>query len=45
MKATPSVSRFFASTTPTVLYFGKLLHNKGVHVLLEALRVTSTPAW
>ena len=23
---------------PTVVYFGKLLHNKGVHVLLEALR-------
>jgi glycosyltransferase involved in cell wall biosynthesis len=23
---------------PTVVYFGKLLHNKGVHILLEALR-------
>src|SRR5205085_11987398 len=23
---------------PTVLYFGKLLHNKGVHVLFDALR-------
>jgi glycosyltransferase involved in cell wall biosynthesis len=29
---------FFAADQPTVLYFGKLLHNKGVHVLLEALR-------
>jgi glycosyltransferase involved in cell wall biosynthesis len=29
---------FFATDEPTVLYFGKLLHNKGVHVLLEALR-------
>ncbi|HVM17957.1 MAG TPA: glycosyltransferase family 4 protein, partial [Gaiellaceae bacterium] len=28
---------FFASEEPTVLYFGKLLYNKGVHVLLEAL--------
>jgi glycosyltransferase involved in cell wall biosynthesis len=30
--------RFFASDEPTVLYFGKLLYNKGVHVLFEALR-------
>jgi glycosyltransferase involved in cell wall biosynthesis len=29
---------FFATDEPTVVYFGKLLHNKGVHVLLEALR-------
>jgi glycosyltransferase involved in cell wall biosynthesis len=29
--------RFFATDGPTVLYFGKLLYNKGVHVLLEAL--------
>jgi glycosyltransferase involved in cell wall biosynthesis len=29
---------FLAADEPTVLYFGKLLHNKGVHVLLEALR-------
>ena len=28
---------FFADETPTVLYFGKLLRNKGVHVLFEAL--------
>jgi len=31
-------AEFFAEDQPTVLYFGKLLHNKGVHVLLEALR-------
>jgi len=29
---------FLAAEEPTVLYFGKLLHNKGVHVLFEALR-------
>jgi glycosyltransferase involved in cell wall biosynthesis len=29
---------FFADEQPTVLYFGKLLRNKGVHVLFEALR-------
>ncbi|HEY7207716.1 MAG TPA: glycosyltransferase family 4 protein [Gaiellaceae bacterium] len=28
---------FFADERPTVLYFGKLIRNKGVHVLLEAL--------
>ena len=32
------LSAFLATDEPTVLYFGKLLHNKGVHVLLEALR-------
>jgi glycosyltransferase involved in cell wall biosynthesis len=31
-------AEFFATDEPTVLYFGKLLYNKGVHVLLEALR-------
>jgi glycosyltransferase involved in cell wall biosynthesis len=31
-------ARFFATEEPTVLYFGKLIENKGVHVLLEALR-------
>jgi glycosyltransferase involved in cell wall biosynthesis len=32
------LERFFASDQPTVLYFGKLLYNKGVHLLLEAMR-------
>ncbi|MBA3736337.1 MAG: glycosyltransferase family 4 protein [Actinobacteria bacterium] len=32
------LAEFFASDEPTVVYFGKLIHNKGVHVLLEALR-------
>jgi glycosyltransferase involved in cell wall biosynthesis len=32
------LEEFFASDEPTVLYFGKLLHNKGIHVLFEALR-------
>jgi glycosyltransferase involved in cell wall biosynthesis len=32
------LERFFAGDGPTVVYFGKLLENKGVHVLLEALR-------
>jgi glycosyltransferase involved in cell wall biosynthesis len=31
-------ARYFAADEPTVLYFGKLIENKGVHVLLEALR-------
>ncbi len=31
------LAEWFASREPTVLYFGKLLYNKGVHVLLEAL--------
>ena len=29
---------FFAADAPTVLYFGKLIENKGVQVLFEALR-------
>jgi len=29
---------FFAANEPTVVYFGKLLYNKGVHLLLDALR-------
>jgi len=33
-----SFEEFFATDAPTVLYFGKLIKNKGVHVLLEALR-------
>jgi glycosyltransferase involved in cell wall biosynthesis len=28
---------FFATDSPTVVYFGKLIRNKGVHLLLEAL--------
>ncbi len=31
-------ARFFAGDAPTVLYFGKLIENKGVQVLFEALR-------
>jgi glycosyltransferase involved in cell wall biosynthesis len=31
------LSAFLAGDAPTVVYFGKLLSNKGVHVLLEAL--------
>jgi glycosyltransferase involved in cell wall biosynthesis len=32
------LAEFFATEEPTVVYIGKLLFNKGVHVLLEALR-------
>jgi glycosyltransferase involved in cell wall biosynthesis len=32
------LAEFLAGDGPVVLYFGKLLYNKGVHVLLEALR-------
>jgi glycosyltransferase involved in cell wall biosynthesis len=31
------LERFFAEERSTVVYFGKLLQNKGVHVMLEAL--------
>jgi glycosyltransferase involved in cell wall biosynthesis len=31
------LAEWFASDEPTVLYFGKLLYNKGVHVLFDAL--------
>jgi len=31
-------AEFFATEEPTVVYYGKLLFNKGVHVLLDALR-------
>jgi glycosyltransferase involved in cell wall biosynthesis len=36
--------RWFADDAPTVLYFGKLLYNKGVHVLFDALRDVGTRA-
>ena len=32
------LGRFLAGDRPTVVYFGKLMRNKGVHVLLEALQ-------
>ncbi len=32
------LAAFFEGDRPTILYFGKLLLNKGVHVLLEAVR-------
>ena len=32
------LAAFLAGDEPTVVYFGKLLYNKGVHVLLDALR-------
>jgi len=35
---------FFAERQPTIVYFGKLIENKGVQVLLEALRDTGARA-
>jgi glycosyltransferase involved in cell wall biosynthesis len=32
------LAAFFETDAPTVVYFGKLLRNKGVHLLLEALQ-------
>jgi glycosyltransferase involved in cell wall biosynthesis len=32
------LAAFFANDEPTVVYFGKLIENKGVHLLLEAVR-------
>jgi glycosyltransferase involved in cell wall biosynthesis len=32
------LAEFLTGDEPTVVYFGKLLYNKGVHVLLESLR-------
>ena len=32
------LAEWFARDEPTVVYFGKLLYNKGVHVLFDALR-------
>ena len=37
-------AEFLADDAPTVVYFGKLLYNKGVHVLLEALRTVDARA-
>jgi glycosyltransferase involved in cell wall biosynthesis len=34
----PRLASFLAGDGPTVVYFGKLIENKGVHILLEALR-------
>ncbi|HEU5243072.1 MAG TPA: glycosyltransferase family 4 protein [Gaiellaceae bacterium] len=31
------IARFFAGERPTVVYFGKLIENKGVHVMLESI--------
>jgi glycosyltransferase involved in cell wall biosynthesis len=31
------LAEFLGAEEPTVVYFGKLMHNKGVHLLLEAL--------
>jgi glycosyltransferase involved in cell wall biosynthesis len=31
------LAAFLAAPAPTVVFFGKLIHNKGVHLLLEAL--------
>ncbi len=38
------LAAFLESDTPTVIYFGKLLFNKGVHLLFEALREIDTHA-
>ena len=38
------LAAWFANREPTVLYFGKLLYNKGVHVLFDALRATGARA-
>src|ERR671932_1464743 len=32
------LAEFLTGDEPTIVYFGKLLYNKGIHVLLEALR-------
>jgi glycosyltransferase involved in cell wall biosynthesis len=37
-------AEFFAQPGPTVVYFGKLIHNKGVHLLLAALEGLDTKA-
>jgi glycosyltransferase involved in cell wall biosynthesis len=35
---------FFAVDRPTVVYFGKLLYNKGIHILFDALRAVDARA-
>jgi glycosyltransferase involved in cell wall biosynthesis len=35
---------FFADDRPVVVYFGKLIHNKGVHLLLDAVRELNVSA-
>ena len=40
----PRFAEFLAGERPTVLYFGKLIRNKGVHLLLEALTRTDARA-
>jgi glycosyltransferase involved in cell wall biosynthesis len=39
-----SLEAFFATDESTVVYFGKLLYNKGVHVLFDALRTVDARA-
>jgi glycosyltransferase involved in cell wall biosynthesis len=34
----PRLADFLEGSRPTIVYFGKLIRNKGVHVLLEAVR-------
>jgi glycosyltransferase involved in cell wall biosynthesis len=38
------LAEFLAGSEPTVVYFGKLLRNKGVHILLEALAAVDARA-
>jgi glycosyltransferase involved in cell wall biosynthesis len=38
------LASFFAGDEPTVVYFGKLIENKGVHLLLEALHTLDARA-
>ena len=41
---THRLAEFLAADEPTVVYFGKLIRNKGVHVLLEALQTVDARA-
>jgi glycosyltransferase involved in cell wall biosynthesis len=38
------LAEWFSSHEPTVVYFGKLLYNKGVHVLFDAIRTIEARA-